>query len=111
MPRTRCRRSPIQRPKLSCRAPSQPIARTFMVRDVLARLANRKGSRDGVMCGDWQRLDAVAVDEGAIPELEIEQRPERVAAGTSAGARLIEQPRDRRRPGEAPLARAAIEED
>src|SRR5215210_9454485 len=63
------------------------------------------------MMGDRQRLHALAVDERAIPEFEIQQRPDRVATAAPAGAMIVEQPFDGCRVGDAALARAAVEED
>ena len=42
-----------------------------------------------------KRLDALAVDEGAVPYFQVEQRPDGVAAKADAGAMLVEQPLDR----------------
>src|SRR5688572_7801854 len=69
------------------------------------------------LCCPWgrlrfrKRLDSVAVDECAIPGFEVEQRPDRVAAGARARALVLEELGHGDRIEEAALARTAIEQD
>ena len=65
------------RPLSASRASRSRRSGTLRRPDSRARLVEC-ASRAGL--SGWQRLDAVAVDERAVPELEIHQRPDRVAA-------------------------------
>src|SRR5262245_52184690 len=56
-------------------------------------------------------LDSFAIDERAVPELEVEERPQPVAAVGAAGRMTTQERVHRGRIDDAALARAAIEED
>src|SRR5688500_18693842 len=67
----------------------------------------RKRSGPGV----GKRLNAVAVDERAVPEFQVHERPDGVAAGPPPGTVLVEQRLDSRRVDQSALAGAPIEQD
>src|SRR3954470_6580138 len=57
-----------------------------------------------------QRLNPFLIDERAVPQLEVEQAPDAIAAFGAAGRVIGEQAVDRLRIENSPLARAAVEE-
>ena len=61
-------------------------------------------------CWRGKSLDAVAVDERAIPELQVQQRPDRVTTPPNAATMIREQALHRGCIGDAALLRAAIEQ-
>src|SRR5688572_23561381 len=58
-----------------------------------------------------QRLDAVAIDERPIPELEVEECPDGVAAATETCTMVVEQLLDGARIDDAALARPRVEQN
>src|SRR5688572_18321361 len=56
-------------------------------------------------------LNAFAVDERAVPELQVHERPDGVTAGPPPGTVLVEQRFDGRRVDQPALAGAAIEQN
>src|SRR5262245_48522348 len=58
-----------------------------------------------------KRLNSFAIDEGAVPQLEVDEAPEAVAAVDRAGGVRAQKLVDGARLEDAALARAAIEQD
>src|SRR5262252_7871103 len=64
-------------------------------------------------CRGWfgERLHALPVDERSVPELEVEEAPDAIAAIGGAGRMLAEQRLDGAWIGEAPFTGAPVEQD
>ena len=60
--------------------------------------------------GFGQPLDTVAVDEGPVPELQVHERPDAIAAFGAAGGVVAQQLIDRGRVDDAALTGTAVEQ-
>jgi hypothetical protein len=65
----------------------------------------------GSSSGFRQCLDAVAIDKGPVPELQIHQRPDSIATVGTAGGVVAQQLSDGGRVDDAALECPAIEQD
>src|SRR5688500_6973678 len=97
----------LARWRIRCHVRSRPPLSSGSSRSDFSQRIRMSGRSGGL----GERLDAVAVDERAIPELQVHEGPDAIAAFGAAGGVIAQHPVDGGRLEDAALARAAIEQD